>query len=117
LKLSRFARNCEDSIIYKSLLKKRGIQIVSINEPVDDSPAGALFERMIEVIDEFYSANLAQDSKRGLKGGALRGYSNGGQAPLGYRRERVADGSAKRVKFVPDPYTAPVVIRIFRLCL
>lgn len=60
-KLSRFARNREDSIVYKSLLRKRGIQVVSIKERVDDSPAGALLEGMIEVIDEFYSANLAQE--------------------------------------------------------
>jgi len=31
-KLSRFARNREDSIIYKSLLRKQGIQVISINE-------------------------------------------------------------------------------------
>ena len=30
-KLSRFARNREDSIIYKSLLRKHGVQIISIN--------------------------------------------------------------------------------------
>ena len=33
-KLSRFARNRQDSIIYKSLLRKHGVQIISINEPV-----------------------------------------------------------------------------------
>src|SRR5688572_32410820 len=31
-KLSRFARNREDSIIYKSLLRKYGISVISINE-------------------------------------------------------------------------------------
>jgi predicted site-specific integrase-resolvase len=58
-KLSRFARNREDSIIYKSLLRKQGIQIVSINEPIEDTPTGRLMEGIIEVIDEFYSSNLA----------------------------------------------------------
>jgi len=57
-KLSRFARNREDSIIYKSLLRKHGVRVISINEPVDDSAAGRLFEGMIEVIDEFYCTNL-----------------------------------------------------------
>ncbi|MCL0091357.1 recombinase family protein [Dehalococcoidales bacterium] len=38
-KLSRFARNREDSI-YKSLLRKQGIQVVSINEPIEDTPTG-----------------------------------------------------------------------------
>ena len=66
-KLSRFARNREDSIIYKSLLRKQGIQVVSINEPVEDTPSGRLLEGIIEVIDEFYSANLAQDVLRGQR--------------------------------------------------
>jgi site-specific DNA recombinase len=44
-KLSRFARNREDSILYKSLLKKRGVSVVSINEQVDESPAGQLLEQ------------------------------------------------------------------------
>lgn len=64
-KLSRFARNREDSIVYKSLLRKHSIQIVSINEPVEDTPSGRLLESIIEVIDEFYSANLSQDVLRG----------------------------------------------------
>ena len=45
-KLSRFARNREDSIIYKSLLRKQGIQVISINEPVDNTPSGRMMEGM-----------------------------------------------------------------------
>ena len=33
-KLSRFARNREDSIVFKTLLRKQGIEVTSINEPV-----------------------------------------------------------------------------------
>ncbi len=77
-KLSRFARNREDSIMYKSLLRKHGVQLVSINEQIDDTPTGKLFEGMIEVMDEFYSANLAQDTKRGMRESASRGYFSGG---------------------------------------
>ena len=50
-KLSRFARNRQDSILYKSLLKKRGLDVISISEPIDDTPQGQLMEGMIEVID------------------------------------------------------------------
>ncbi|GAI25961.1 unnamed protein product, partial [marine sediment metagenome] len=66
-KLSRFARNREDSIVYKSLLRKHGVQLISINEPLEDTPAGKLLEGVIEVIDEFYSNNLAQDVIRGQR--------------------------------------------------
>jgi site-specific DNA recombinase len=116
-KLSRFARNREDSIIYKSLLRKQGVQVVSINEPVEDSPSGRLLEGIIEVIDEFYSANLSQDIIRGMRESASRGFYTGGQLPYGYKRVNVQDGDVQRVKLEPDPVTAPVVQRIFRECM
>ena len=62
-KLNRFARSRADSITYKTLLRNKGIEVISINEPVDDSPTGRLLEGVIESIDEFYSANLGQDIK------------------------------------------------------
>ena len=84
-KLSRFARNREDSILYKSLLRKHGVQVLSINEPIDDSAAGKLLEGMIEVIDEFYSSNLAEDVLRGMAENASKGFYSGGNPPFGYR--------------------------------
>jgi len=116
-KLSRFARNREDSIIYKSLLRKQGVQVLSINEPVEDTPSGRLLEGIIEVIDEFYSANLSQDVTRGMRETASRGFYPGGAPPYGYRRVKVQDGVVQRVKLEPDPVTAPIVERIFRECL
>jgi len=116
-KLSRFARNREDSIIYKSLLRKQGIQVISINEPVENTPSGRLLEGIIEVIDEFYSANLSQDVVRGMRESASRGFYPGGPVPYGYRRVKVQDGSIQRVKLEPDPIATPVVERIFRECL
>jgi len=116
-KLSRFARNREDSIIYKSLLRKHGIQVISINEPVEDTPSGKLLEGIIEVIDEFYSANLSQDVLRGLRENASRGFYNGGRPLYGYVRVKVKDGATSRTKLEPDPKTAPITQRIFRECL
>jgi len=116
-KLSRFARNREDSIIYKSLLKRNGVRVESMNEHIDDSPAGVLFEGIIEVIDEFYSANLSQDTKRGLIENAQRGFCNGGIAPIGYKRKIVKDGSASRSVLVPDTEYVQLIKKIFQLCL
>ena len=92
-KLSRFARNRQDSIVYKAMLKKRGIDVISISEPIDNTPQGQLMEGMIEVIDEFYSANLAQDTMRGMKENANRGFFNGGLVPFGYRKSKVIVGA------------------------
>lgn len=42
-KFSRFARNQEESIVYKSLLKKNNVEVVSVSEPLVDGPFGILF--------------------------------------------------------------------------
>ena len=36
------------------------VTVVSITEHADDSPTGKLMEAIIESVDEFYSANLAE---------------------------------------------------------
>ena len=113
-KLSRFARNREDSIIYKSALRKKGIQVISVNEPIEDTPSGKLLEGIIEVLDEFYSLNLAQDVSQGMRDIADKGYFTGGCVPLGYTNTKVKDGTATRSTLTPDPATSPIVQRIFQ---
>jgi len=115
-KLSRFARNREDSIIYKSLLRKQGIQVISINERIEDTPTGRLMEGMIEVIDEFYSFNLAEDVIRGMSENADRGFYNGSRAPFGYSKKKVEDGAKTRNTLEPDQNQALIILRIFREC-
>ena len=116
-KLSRFARNREDSIIYKSLLRKRGISVISINEQVDESPAGHLLEGIIEVIDEFYSMNLSQDTVRGMKENASRGFYNGGFTPFGYKRIKQKEGTAEKTRLTPDQKETNIVKTIFQMAL
>ena len=51
-KFSRFARNQEESIVYKSLLRKQhNVEVISISEPIIDGPFGSLIERIIEWMD------------------------------------------------------------------
>lgn len=84
-KFSRFARNQEESIVYKSLLKKKhNVDVISISEPLVDGPFGSLIERIIEWMDEYYSVRLSGEVTRGMREKAERG---GYQArpPLGYK--------------------------------
>jgi site-specific DNA recombinase len=112
-KYSRFARSREDSIVYKTLLRKHGVNVLSITEPFEDTPTGRLLEAMIESLDEFYSANLGEEILRGLRESASRGFYVTGYTPFGYRRIKVKDGSKERTKLEPDPAKAAVVSRIF----
>lgn len=77
--------------------------MISINEPLDDSPAGHMLEGIIETIDEFYSENLGQDIRRGMRENAERGFFNGSRPPYGLRRVPVQDGSKTRYKLEPEP--------------
>ena len=83
-KFSRFARNQEESIVYKSLLKKAGVEVVSVSEPLADGPFGSLIERIIEWMDEYYSIRLSGEVKRGMTENAHRGHYQA-TAPFGYR--------------------------------
>jgi len=115
-KLSRFARNRQDSILYKSMLKKRGIEVISISEPIDDTPQGQLMEGMIEVIDEFYSAVLAQETLRGMVENARKGHRNGGFPVYGYKNLRVFDEKGNpKTKYEVNEAEAKAVKLIFEL--
>ena len=73
-KYSRFARNQEESIFYKSILRSKcGIEVVSVTEPLLAGPFGSLIERIIEWMDEFYSIRLSQEVKRSMPVNAQRG--------------------------------------------
>jgi site-specific DNA recombinase len=117
-KLNRFSRNRWDSVTYKTLLKIKGVKVISINEHLDDSPSGQLLEDIIESIDEFYSANLGQDIKRGLSENAVRGFYSTGRPPQGFHKIPVRDGVKTRYTLEPDAedsVSIKTVRRIFDL--
>ena len=80
-KFSRFTRKREHAVAFKSMLRRRGIRVVSITEHADDSPTGKLMEAIIESVDEFYSENLAQEVMRGMREAASRGFWISSRAP------------------------------------
>ena len=112
-KFSRFTRKREHAVAYKSLLRRRGVTVVSITEHTDDTPTGTLTEGIIETVDEFYSEDLATDVRRGMREAVSRGFWVSSRTPYGYKRVMVQDGAKERPKLQPDDVTAPVVRRIF----
>ena len=114
-KFSRFTRKREHAVAFKSMLRRKGVRVVSITEHADDTPTGKLMEAIIESVDEFYSENLAQEVTRGMREAASRGFWIGSRTPYGYKRVMVQDGAKKRPKLEPDLDTSPVVERIFNM--
>ena len=116
-KFSRFTRKREHAVAFKSMLRRKGVKVVSITEHADDSPTGKLLEAIIESVDEFYSENLAQEVVRGMREAASRGFFLGSKAPYGYKRVKVNDGAKERPTLKVDPATAPIVKEIFESSL
>ena len=116
-KFSRFTRKREHAVAFKSMLRRRGVRVVSITEQADDTPTGKLLEAIIESVDEFYSENLAQEVTRGMREAASRGFWMTTYAPYGYKRVYVQDGPKKRPKLELNPPADAVVKRIFDMVL
>ena len=72
-KFSRFARNQEERIVYKSMLARSCVDVISISEPLAEGPFGSLIERILEWMDEFYSIRLSGEVKRGMTEKVSRG--------------------------------------------
>ncbi len=104
-KFSRFARNQEESIFYKSILRSKcSVDVVSVSEPLIAGHFGSLIERIIEWMDEFYSIRLSEEVKRSMEVNARRGKLQS-TPPFGYRAE---DG-----RLVINPDEALMVQQIF----
>ena len=103
-KFSRFARNQEESIVYKNMLRKDGIEVISISEPIIDGPFGSLIERIIEWMDEYYSTRLSGEVVRGMTEKATK---EGiiASPPYGYR---IKDGN-----YIIDKDEAEIIKYIF----
>lgn len=101
---SRFARNKEESVMYKTLLRKKlKIDIISITQPLTEGKERVILESMYEAMDEYYSLNLSENVQRGKREKAERGEHNG-FAPFGYKlvnKQLVIDEeNAKLVKMI-----------------
>ena len=107
-KIDRFARNRYDSATYKARLKKNGVKVMSVMEPIPEGPEGILLESVLEGSAEYYSANLSQNILRGMHDNALACKVNNGGLPLGYVKG--SDG-----RYAIEPTEAAVVREIFEM--
>lgn len=106
-KLDRFSRNRYDSAIYKTRLKKVGVKVLSAMEQLSDTPESMLLEAMLEAQAEYFSLDLAQKVRRGMRESALKANSIGGHVPIGYK---YVDK-----KLVIDESTAPIPRIVFEM--
>jgi site-specific DNA recombinase len=85
-KLDRFARNVEDHYTIKAALKKLGVQILSVTEPIQADPNGKLLETILAGFAQFDNDVRALRTVQGMQQRLREGIWPF-RPPLGYRRE------------------------------
>lgn len=113
-KFDRFARNAGEHLTIRASLKRLGVDLVSVSEPIEQNASGKMIEGVLAVLNEHYSDNLSAEVKKGQAQKA----KNGGfphMAPLGYMnlRRKMNGGEIAYIDF--DPERAPFVRMAFEL--
>lgn len=109
-KFDRFARNKEDSVLYKALLKKDGVKVISVKEPIpQDDKFAVIYESMLEAMAEYYSLNLAEEVNKTMIKKAQAGEWQA-TAPFGYKNENksltIVPEEAKMIRYIFEQYIA-----------
>lgn len=109
-KFDRFARSREDSVVYKSLLKKEcNIKVISITESIEDDKFSVILEAMLEAMAEYYSLNLSDEVKKGMTEKATRGQYQS-TPPFGYSIKdgilQIIDDEANIIKLIFEKFTS-----------
>ena len=95
---SRFGRDQDEAIFHKISLRRQGVEVKFVSQPVPDGHIGTLIERIYEWKDEFDSIQIGEYAFQGQKQVTQKGFHGGGKAPYGYRRVKVPDPDAKTDK-------------------
>ncbi len=93
------------------------MQIVSITQPIEDSPVGNLLRQVISVFDEYTSNETSKHVTRTMTKNAEQGYWNGGVHPFGYfAADAGKRGKNTKKKLAVDP-TESEDVRLFFHCI
>jgi site-specific DNA recombinase len=98
-KVDRFARNVEDYYSIKGLLLRHGVRIISVTEPITESPEGRLMETMLAGFAQFDNDIRAARTVQGMRRRIQEGIFPW-TPPLGYRNPSQR-GEKKTVADVP----------------
>ena len=114
-KLDRFSRSRYDSSVNRAILLKNGVKLISATENISDAPEGILLDSVLVGLAEYYSVELSQKVKRGLKESRIKGLFTGGRTPYGYnvvdKKVSVNEEQANIVKLMFDEYISGKCIK------
>lgn len=107
-KLDRFSRSMADTVNYRGMFRDLDVELISVAEDFEHTPAGNLMTTMIAAFNQYYVENLATEVMKGMTETAIQGMWTGGKPPLGYDVD-------EEQRLVLNPQEAAVVRTIFEM--
>lgn len=105
-KSNRMGRNMLQAMINEAKLQELGIRVLYTEEDFDDTAAGRFALRSMMNVNQFYSENMAEDIRRGLRDNARNCKLTNGSLPFGYRK-------GEDLRYELDPPRDDVVREVF----
>lgn len=118
---ARFARDLDDSQYYKATLRKRGIIIHSITDPIPEGAYGQVVEIIIDIANQEKKRQTSRDAQRGLRQLVEQYRCVPGTPPRGFLRQPVElpsrrDGAPRTGhQWAPDPEYIPRIQKAFQM--
>ena len=114
-KFDRFSRNKYKTAIHKKTLTDNGKKLVSATEYLPDTPERIIMESMFEAYAEYYSAELSQKVRRGMKETRLKGNFTGGNLLYGYKivnkKVVINEEQAEIVRYIYEQYSYDIAVK------
>jgi site-specific DNA recombinase len=112
----RIARSTNDHFAIKAILKKHGVALVSINQPmIDDSPEGNLLDGILASVNAFYPQVTGRKTSNTMYEKAISGWFPG-PARLGYMNHHdPTKPKGQRNTIIPHPVYGSLVTTAFEL--
>ena len=105
-KSNRMGRNMLQAMINEARLQELGIRVLYTEEDFDDTAAGRFALRSMMNVNQFYSENMAEDIRRGLRDNAQNCKLTNGSLPFGYKK-------GEDLRYELDPPKDDIVREIF----
>lgn len=108
-KLSRFGRNCADTLESLQSMQDYGVNLICVDDNLDSSAAtGKLMISIMSAMAEIERENIRSQTMAGRKQKAQSGGWNGGFAPYGYKLENgqliIQEDEAEVIRAIYDLY-------------
>ena len=114
---ARFSRNNEHMVAYRAILRRKGIRLISITQPSDDSPSGELTDGVIDLFNDYFIKLLRMQTRRGQRKVAEMGYWQSSRVPYGYARQYEEFAGKQKARLILDPVTNVFAREMFDMAL